>query len=48
MGWGFFSALHVHRVVSAASLLTSLTFLLLHKNASPGYGGFLSLLCWLT
>lgn len=32
----FSSPLHVHRAVSTGSLLTSLTFLLLHKNASPG------------
>lgn len=28
--------LHVHRASRKGSLLTSLTFLLLHKNVSPG------------
>lgn len=32
----FSSSLHVHRARRTGSLLTSLTFLLLHKNVSPG------------
>lgn len=32
----FSSSLHVHRAGRTESLLTSPTFLLLHKNVSPG------------
>ena len=33
---GVFPSPHVHRVERTGSLPTSLTFLLLHKNLSPG------------